>query len=116
MGDFTIETMSQTTRTSVELRLNHARILWTHWQRDDAIDGYVREFSPDAGHVRISGSPRESDKGVWYRAADLRCVEVLEQNFDFKAWNLKEQKRRTREREGDIGGEGWKYGDNGGDD
>jgi len=107
--------MNATQRTPVDLRLNRARILFTRWQCDDVVEGYVREFSPDGMHVRISLTPADKDKGRWWKAAELRCVEVLELNFDFKAWNEREKARRRREREGDISGEEWKYPDADGD-
>lgn len=106
--------MSIALRTPLDLRLSGARVLWSHWQHEHVQEGYVREFSPDGTHCRITRTPKDTDKGSWFRASDLRCTEALELNFDFTAWNEREKRRQKRSRD-EISGDEWKDGDDEGD-
>lgn len=86
-----------------------ARILWRHWHSDEVQEGYVREVSPSWERVRISRTPGSKDKGEWYECAKLRCVEVLQRNFDFAAVRKKEKADRTMPF--DLPGDEWKNAD-----
>lgn len=96
--------------TRISKAIDGARILWKRWTEanSDAREGYVREFSPSGGQLRISETPASDDLGEWYETANVRCVEVLQEEFDFaavKATEEREKRRRPRE-----DGEEWKDG------
>ena len=91
----------------IDKRMDGARILWRPWLRpnDEAREGFVREFSPTGAQVRISDTAAANDHGVWYEAARQRCIEVLDEHFDFEKFQEEEKKKRRRPRED---GDEWK--------
>jgi hypothetical protein len=61
------------------LALDGARILASHrLSRAAPSEFWVREFSKDEAHVRISRSQDPAQPGNWFRTYDLRVDEILE--------------------------------------
>lgn len=83
-------------------RHSGARVLYRHWQRprSTAIEGFVREFSEDKRHVRISKTDMVSDAGCWYPAAWLRIEAVLA--AEKQPMPARRRRKHDRAEEGDA--------------
>jgi len=63
----------------IDKGLDGARVLFRHFLSTRAPrEGWVREFSKDATHVRISRTNSPTDAGNWWRVYDLRVEAILE--------------------------------------
>lgn len=59
--------------------LDGARVLYRHFLSTAApLDGWVREFSVDGEHVRISKTNKATDAGTWHRVYTMRIEGVLD--------------------------------------
>jgi hypothetical protein len=71
--------MKPLTKTiALDKSLDGARILVRHFLSRDAGERWVREFSPDGEHVRMSRTQAAIDAGTWFRVFDMRVEAVLE--------------------------------------
>lgn len=102
--------MSDLKNEPLTLEHDQARILFRHWQGAQTVEGFVREFSPDGTHVRISATPKKKEQGAWFPVRTLRVEQVLEKPFDFAAWQREEAAERKRRRNEDEG-EDWRNGE-----
>lgn len=60
--------------------LDGARILVRHFlSTGSPMERWVREFSPDGNHVRLTCTQDPAERGNWWRVFDLRVEAVLEE-------------------------------------
>lgn len=59
--------------------LDGARILYRHMGSIAApSEGWVKEFSPDGRHVRVSKTEAKTDAGTWHTTFHLKIGAILE--------------------------------------
>lgn len=74
--------MNSTTPKFIPLdkSLDGARILWRYYLSTyPPTEGWVREFSKEDPHVRISRTNSAYDAGKWFRITDLRVEAILDE-------------------------------------